>query len=145
VQSFRPADPERGIALTAFGRSAVSLFWGTVLVLGAVGGFLFGVAEGLVVGAIILLLVLPGVQLGAALVTALLLAVGARPDKLYQFQQLARIVLGTVAGTSLGLLLMVLLMVPLVGRINPELFGWVFLGVCLCTLAVLGLVALRRR
>jgi hypothetical protein len=48
------------------------------------------------------LLFLPLVQLGAALVAALILIASARPDKAAQLRQLGKIVVGTVVGTLLG-------------------------------------------
>jgi hypothetical protein len=119
-----PVDPvrldkdERGIALPAPGPSAVSLFWWTVVVLvflATVGIYFwnrrdFGRnGEAVVIIGIILLLGFPGLQLGAAVVTAFILAVSDRPDKIYQLRQLGKIVGGLVAGTAIGLLAMALL------------------------------------
>jgi hypothetical protein len=106
--SFRPSGDEPRIALPKSSLSAVSLFWWTFLVLTAVGllvaiGYLRGDRLALVGGVIIILLILPGLQLGAALLTAIILAVTAHPNKGYQFWQLGKIVLGVVIGTLIGL------------------------------------------
>jgi hypothetical protein len=112
AESVRSFVDERRIALPSFGPSAVSLFWGILLIL-ILGGALLSISkgggDGLIIGVIILLLVLPGLQLGAALVTALILAVSARPDKRYQFLRLGKIVLGVLVGTLLGGLVMMAL------------------------------------
>jgi hypothetical protein len=56
---------------------------------------------------VIIVLILPALQLGSALLTALTLATSSRTDKGYQFRQLGKIVLGVVVGTVLGILIMV--------------------------------------
>ena len=65
--------------------------------------------EGLLIGIIIILLVLPAMQLGAALVTAVILGLSNRPDKRFQAKQLGKIVLGVLAGTFIGIVLMVVI------------------------------------
>jgi hypothetical protein len=111
----RAADDDRNYTLpSSTSPSAVKVFWWTVLGLVIAGLVLFTVQSGfstrgmgeVVVVAIILLLVLPAVQLAAAVVTALVLAVVPGADKGYQFKQLGKIVLGLVAGTILGCLVM---------------------------------------
>jgi hypothetical protein len=108
--------------------SAVKLFWWTLLLLMGVvpllvlgwtsrgSGFTHQLPSAIYIGVIIILFVLPGLQLGAALVTALILAVSPRPDKGYQFRQLGKIVLGVVVGTLLGVLVMVGVFVVLTHR-----------------------------
>lgn len=99
----RPGTPD--IALPKSGPSAVSLFWW--IFLGLVGlGSLLGAAsgpEGFMVGWIILLLVLPLLQLGSAIITSIVLAVSQRSDTRYQFVQLGKITLGLVIGTVAGI------------------------------------------
>jgi hypothetical protein len=125
----------------------VAVFWWTFLALVMLGGLVILLLEGAGAAVLILALVLPGVQLGAALVTAVVLVAPARPDKPYQLRQLAKIVLGTVAGTILGLLAMLPLVVMLVGKsvLTGEVLAWAAAGVVLCGLAVLGLVMLSHR
>jgi hypothetical protein len=106
----------------------VKLFWWTLLLLMGVvpllvlgwtsrgSGFTHQLPSAIYIGVIIILFVLPGLQLGAALVTALILAVSPRPDKGYQFRQLGKIVLGVVVGTLLGVLVMVGVFVVLTHR-----------------------------
>jgi hypothetical protein len=90
--------------------SAVRLFWQALLVLSVLGALLSiaGGPSGPMAAGFIILLALPLVQLGAAVVTALILAMSEFPDKSYQFRQLGKIVLGLVVGTVLGILAMVL-------------------------------------
>jgi hypothetical protein len=97
----------------------VSLFWWTLLVLvicGMVLGFIKEGPNGLVFGLIIIVMVLPGLQLGAAIVAALILAVSTRPDKSFQLRQISKIVLGVVLGTIAGILAMVALCFPVLNR-----------------------------
>lgn len=110
-----PAEPrplQQRIVLPRRGLSAVSLFWWISLILGF-GVFLWfsvsGSGGGPLLGAFILVIFLPAVQLGAALLTALILAVSASPHKSYQFQQLGKIGCGVVVGTVVGILAMVVL------------------------------------
>ncbi len=98
--------------------SAASLFWWSTLVVLMGGMFLcliiyheetrtdtfFSIV---LVGGIIALLVFPGVQLAAAIVTFLILTFSSREDKGYQLRQLGKIVLGVAAGAVLGILAMV--------------------------------------
>ncbi len=104
--------PNRPVTLHAFGPSAVSLFWRTLLLL-AVAGVTFSTikigSEGFAVGLWFLVLILPAVQLGAAILVALILAVSRRPDKRYQLLQIVRIALGVMVGAGAGLMLMVAL------------------------------------
>jgi hypothetical protein len=152
-QSFHSYDRERGIALHRYGPSAVSLFWWIFLVLVSIGGLISLVSgpTGLLIGGVIILLVLPGLQVGAAILTTLFVATSSRPDKRYQFRQLAKIFLGTVAGTILGILVMVGLFILFNA---PEFFRsgntvwvifWMVVGAVVVALSVLGLVALSRR
>jgi len=109
--SLRPAQHEQAITVPTPGPSAVGIFWWALLALVVVGMLLTVLgsrgSDGLVIGVIILLLVLPGLQLGAAFLTALVLALSPRPDKGYQFRQLGKIVLGSVVGAVAGILVMV--------------------------------------
>jgi hypothetical protein len=101
----RAFDGEIGIALPGYGPSAVTFFWWTLLGL-VVLGFLLSLtngAEGVLIGGVIMLMVLPGMQLGSALITAVVLALSTRPDKNYQFWQLGKVVLGAVVGTVVGI------------------------------------------
>ncbi|HEY7426413.1 MAG TPA: hypothetical protein VH682_19425 [Gemmataceae bacterium] len=115
-----PAEPrpvQQPIVLPGRGLSAVSLFWWISLILGFGVVLWFSVSAsrgGLLLGAFILVIFLPAVQLGAALLTAIILAVSAGPHKSYQFQQLGKIGCGVVVGTVVGVLVMVVL-------------GWAFL------------------
>jgi hypothetical protein len=135
AESLRSDEGEPRIALPESGPSAVSLFWWTLLIL-VMGGMVFGmlVASGapgsgsaIAIPGIIILLVLPGLQLGAAILTAVFLAVSLRPDKRYQFRQLGKIVKGVLAGTALGILVMVIIGVLQV--IAGVLVAYLFLGI----------------
>jgi hypothetical protein len=110
AEPFRASDDDdRNIARPTSSLSAVKVFWWTVLGL-VIAGLVLSVAyhrEGLVVGGIIILLVLPAIQLGAALITAVvLLALVPGVNQGYQFRQLGKIVLGLFVGTILGSLVM---------------------------------------
>jgi hypothetical protein len=91
------------------GPSAVSLFWW--ILLGLIGlGFILSLGtgpSGILVGVVILLLILPGLQLGSVIITALVVGLSSRPDKSYQMAQLGRIALGVIGGAGLGLVVMV--------------------------------------
>jgi hypothetical protein len=110
--SYWDEDFNPRIALPKSGPSAVSLFWWTLLVL-VTGGMVFGMltdgGAGIAVAGIIVLLVFPGLQLGAAVLTAVFLAVSRRPDRGYQLRQLGKIVKGVLVGTALGILVMVII------------------------------------
>jgi hypothetical protein len=100
----------RDIVLPHVGPSAVKLFWWSLLVLlvlALVALVVHSGTEGLVVGGIVILLVLPAGQLLAAIVAAAILAATDRVDKRYQYWQLAKIAAGVVVGTVVGILLMV--------------------------------------
>jgi len=100
------AQGEPRIDLAKSRLSAQRVFWLTFLVL-TVGGMVLGsVQHGPVVTGIILFLALPGVQLGAILVTGIILAVTTPPDNRYPFRQLGKIFEGTLAGAFLGALAM---------------------------------------
>jgi hypothetical protein len=109
TESLGSYDDDRDVSVGAPGHSAVSLFWWSVLVLTGIGMVGFAITSGrdsFGLSLILIMLTLPAFQFGAAIVTAIILAVSPRPDKGYQFWQLGKIVLGTVAGTVVGLLLM---------------------------------------
>jgi len=96
------------IALHRSGPSGVKIFWWTLLVL-VVGGLLLSVLsgrEGLIVGGIIIALILPILQLGAAMVAVVVVAVAGGSTRRYQLWQLAKLVLGVVVGSGLGILIM---------------------------------------
>ena len=86
------------------GLSAISTYWYTFLILTAIGG-LIALASG-VVGVVILVLVLPLVQLGAVVVSAMLLALNPRSVQDGQLWTLGKIALGLVVGTGLGVVSM---------------------------------------
>ncbi len=118
TRSLPAPDDTRDFALPVHGSSAVKLFWLSLLALIALGwplllawnyGPYFTSSALLVFSGFILLLWLPGFQVGACLVTWLILAVSTRPDKRSQLRQLGKILLGVVIGTIVGLLLMFLL------------------------------------
>ena len=98
----------------------MSLFWWTVLILvfsGTVLGFIAEGPNGLAMSLLMIVLVLPGVQLGAAIAVALILAASARPDKSQQLRQISKIALGVVLGTIAGILAMAALcFLPLLNR-----------------------------
>jgi hypothetical protein len=112
AESVRSLEGNRGVTLPASGPSAVSLFWWTLLILvicGIMLGFIKEGPNGLVFGLIIIVMVLPGLQLGAAIVAALIMAVSNRPDKSYQLRQIGKIVLGVMVGAGAGILALVVL------------------------------------
>jgi hypothetical protein len=108
----------------------VKVFWHTLLVLVGIfflvtlgwtssgGGIHFGsrILSSLLFGAFILLLIFPAVQIAAALIAALILAVSPYPDKGFQLWQLLKIFLGILVGTGLGILIMVGFFFLLTGR-----------------------------
>lgn len=99
------------------GVSAVALFWWLLLGLVVFGFFAsaFSGPTGLIVGAVIIAMVLPALQLLSALVTAIVVATSTRYDKMYQFKQLGKMTLGVILGTVLGILVMVGIGVALSG------------------------------
>jgi hypothetical protein len=108
----------------------VKVFWHTLLVLVGIfflvtlcfmssGGRIHlgsRILSGFLFGAFILLLVFPAVQIGAALIAALILALSPYPDKGFQLWQLLKIFLGIVVGTGLGILIMAGFFFLLTGR-----------------------------
>ncbi len=92
--------------------SAAALFWYISLVAGALG-LLYAIAagggSGLLVGVVILLLVFPAVQLGAAVIALGVVLFSGRSDSGHQMRQLGKITLGLVIGTLLGVGVMFLL------------------------------------
>jgi hypothetical protein len=104
------ASPQ-GIAQPAR-RSAVALFWWSLLCLVIVSIFLSRfsgrVPPAIEVVLFMGVIVFPALQLGAAVVTAGILAVSTRTDKGYQFLQLGKIVAGVILGSLVGLLVMLL-------------------------------------
>jgi hypothetical protein len=140
------------IALSAARRSAASLFWWTLLVM-SIGWMVWhSLADPnrmgepgsrIVAAAFFLVLLYPLVQLAAALVTAFILAVSSRLDKRYQFGQLGKLTLGTVAGTVAGILPMACLLLALGG--GAGIAVWLVLILIIGALAVGGLIALARR
>jgi hypothetical protein len=100
---YRPRTPD--IALPRSGPSSVALFWWVLLALIGLGTLLSVVSgpEGLMVGWVIMLMVLPFMQLGSALITCIALALSPRQDKRWQFIQLGKITLGVVIGTVAGI------------------------------------------
>jgi hypothetical protein len=81
----------------------VSFFWLVLLALGMLAwAILEGVEHDHKFTIWAFLLFLPGLQLIAAILVALILAVSHRPDKGYQFHQLGKIVVGTLVGTLIG-------------------------------------------
>ena len=105
-------DRERAAALIVRRHSAVSLFWWTVLALSVIGFvfFLFyrdgeaGPRQGTdpLVSLMIIVLIFPVIQLGAVIVTAVILALSKRPDKSFQFRLLRKISVGLIVGTVVG-------------------------------------------
>ena len=101
------------------GPSAVRCFWVTLLalvLLGFVVGPLMGVGNrqlptDLVLTGVVILMGLPALQLVAAFVTAVVLAVSGGADRAFQFRRLGRITLGAFLGTIAGILAMVVLVV----------------------------------
>jgi len=103
------SEEEQRIGLTRSRLSAQLVFWLTFPVLAVIG---------IVIGSIsyreaprwvvisVILLGLPAVQFVAIMVTALIIGVAARPSRTYQFRQLGKIFLGTLAGAFLGALAM---------------------------------------
>ncbi|HYT90144.1 MAG TPA: hypothetical protein VEL76_15660, partial [Gemmataceae bacterium] len=93
------------------GPSSVSLFWW--ILLGLVGvGIVFSLAygpPGLLIGGVIILLVLPGLQLLSGVVVMFVLLLSARLDRSYQLWQLGKIFLGVLAGAGAGFAIMWLL------------------------------------
>jgi hypothetical protein len=147
----RPAEVSRAsrrddIALGTYGPSAVSLFWWTSLIFAALGLVIavFNGAEGFLIGGVILLMVFPGVQLAAAVVAALVLAISSRPDKGRQLRQVGKIILGMIIGTIAGILTMTGLTVLFTGM-EAEVIGWMVVGTVVMAVAMAGLLALSRR
>jgi len=99
------------------GPSAVRSFWVTLLVLVLLGflvGPLMGGGNGqlptnLVLTAVVILMVLPALQLVAAAVAAVFVAVSGGADRGVQLRRLGRIALGVFLGTMAGMLAMVIL------------------------------------
>jgi hypothetical protein len=111
-----PAGGPPRVALPGSDPSAVSLFWWVLLalvLLGCLLGSFHGAPQGPLIAGVIILLVLPGLQLGAGVVTLLILAVSPRQDKAYQLWQLGKIFLGVIVGAGAGLLIMLGLFVLL--------------------------------
>jgi hypothetical protein len=114
AESLGSPDDDHDVSVVASSHSAGSLFWWSVLVLAVIGLVAFPIAYGVNscgAAVLILALVFPAIQFGAALVTAVILALSPRPDKEYQYRQLGEIVGGTVLGTVVGLIVMFLLFV----------------------------------
>lgn len=99
-----PSDEPR-ITLPVSGPSAVSLFWWTLLVFVVGAMVLLSIKyDNPLGGMFLILLILPGLQLGAAVLIAFVLALSARPDRSYQFRKLGKIVKGSLIGALLGIL-----------------------------------------
>lgn len=107
------AEDGAAIALPRAGRSAATLFWWSMLPvvgLNLIGTCLtVGSGEAILAFLLIVALAFPLMQLAAVALTAFVLGVSARPDKRYQFRQLAKIFLGVVAGAVAGILAMFLI------------------------------------
>lgn len=94
------------------GFSAVTFFWWITCFLIFLG-FAYGILEGrgeataLLITGVIVLLVFPGIQLIAAIITMIIFACWPRPDKMHQLAQLGKITLGVVLGTVIGIAIMV--------------------------------------
>src|SRR5262245_16517565 len=83
AEPLRSYERTPNIALAEPGAPAVAVFWWTLLVL-VILGMIVGAVNGptgILVGVVIILLVLPGMQLAAALFTAIILGVSERRDK----------------------------------------------------------------
>jgi hypothetical protein len=108
VDAFQGSEDEPRIALPRSGPSAVRTFWIVLLVLLAIGLMLSLAAggEGFIVGVVIILLILPALQLAAAIVTLFVLALSTHPNRGRQLWQLGKIVMGVVIGTVLGIVVM---------------------------------------
>jgi hypothetical protein len=92
---------------------AVVLFWLISLILMFIalvllaGSFGSGSSkDGILIAGIIILLVFPALQLGAVILSAILLPLVARSSQSYQYGQLGKITVGLIAGTFTGLLIM---------------------------------------
>ncbi len=108
-------DEETGTRVPSVARpgiSGVRLFWRILLVVMVIvhgGAMLYNLHEptaGLVIGAFILLMILPGLQLVSAVLALLVLAFSARADRGYQMLQVGKITGGLILGTLGGLLAM---------------------------------------
>lgn len=102
------------------GPSAVRSFWVTLLALvflAFVVGLLMGgngdLPTNFLLTAVVILMGLPALQLVAAVVTAVVLAVSGGADRAFQYRRLGRITLGAFLGTVAGILVMVLMGVAL--------------------------------
>jgi hypothetical protein len=108
---------KRDFTLPPQGIRGVLLFWVTLLVLVVLGGPVVAlwkdVREISVAYLLILLFFLPGFQIGACLVTYVILIVSSRPDSRYQILQVSKILVGVVVGAGAGLLLLFFVCKPL--------------------------------
>jgi hypothetical protein len=105
---YRASRPLRSILLRESGPRAVNVFWGTlaVFIVLVIAWSLASGPNGLGAGFFMLILFLPGLQLAAAVVTGIILAVCPGTEKGYEFGQLGKIVVGLVLGTIVGVGLM---------------------------------------
>ena len=98
----------RDYAPPAAGMTAVAYFWLSLLGVTALAAAGAAVEYGVLGSAAVVVLGLPLLQLGAAGVTALILAFSDRPDRGHQFRRLGLIVLGVVVGAGGGMAAMYL-------------------------------------
>jgi tetrahydromethanopterin S-methyltransferase subunit B len=104
-----PPGPERA------GLSAVALYWLTTAALCVIGtsiaALLAAAGDGseLVVWGFLLLMFFPALQLIAAIPPAGYFLFTRRPDRGFEFMQLARILIGLVVGTMIGIAIMALI------------------------------------
>ena len=153
-KSSRADDGAPGIALSSSHRSATSLFWWSVLAFAALGlvgiGLAVGGSGGHLFGALLgfgfgVLMTFPLLQLLAAAATAVILAISTRPDKHYQYRQLAKITLGMLCGTSIGLLVMLCPLTAFGGERIVYFIPWLLLIAAIGFGSKVGLTVLARR
>jgi hypothetical protein len=102
-------DPDVSREPPAF--SGAALYWLVLLAVTVLAAFglYFAYPEGPLVTVIVLALGLPLLQLGASVVSFIVLALWQRPDQLAQVGQVGKITIGTVIGAIVGIVLMVAL------------------------------------
>ena len=93
------------------GFSSVTFFWWLtcllILVCFVIGIFQERASEAVIITAVIVLMILPGLQLVSAIITLIVYAIWPRPDRSQQLAKVGKITGGLVIGALLGTLIMV--------------------------------------
>lgn len=88
--------------------SAAKLYWSLVIIASAIVAASASASDEAGVGLLILALLLPGVQLGASFLAAIVLLCSKRDDRFHRLRHLGKITLYAFAGGLIGMVLMIL-------------------------------------